>query len=68
MNFYNVKKKESVEIADAKCEKVIYKRKTAKGVQERYAARAVDPDDGVKLTKFLSKEAYDALKCKVGKA
>ena len=66
MDFYNVKKREHVKIADKDCEKVIYKRKTATGIQERYAAKAVD-DDGTKLTKFLSKDAYDKLKCSVGK-
>ena len=67
MEFYNVKKRESVEIADAKCEKVVYKRETYTGVKERYAVRAKD-DDGTNLTKFISKATYDALSCKVGKA
>ena len=67
MKFYNVKNKASVTIKDSECTKVIYKKETSKGVQERYAARAVDKD-GMKLTKFLSKADFDALKCKVGKA
>ena len=62
MKFYNVKKKASVTIKDSECTKVIYKKETSKGVQERYAARAVDKD-GMKLTKFLSKADFDALKC-----
>ena len=36
MEFYNVKKRTKVEIAEKKCEKVVYKRETAKGVQERF--------------------------------
>lgn len=67
MEFYNVKKRAKVKIADAKCEKVVYKRKTSTGVQERYAVRAVD-NDGTNLTKFISKDTYDALTCKAGKA
>lgn len=67
MEFYNVKKRAKVKIADAKCEKVIYKRETATGIQERYAAKAID-DDGTKLTAFITKAAYDKLKCKEGKA
>lgn len=62
MDFYNVKKRAHVKIADKDCEKVVYKRETATGIQERYAAKAID-DDGTKLTKFLSKDAYDKLKC-----
>ena len=64
MEFYNVKKREKVEIADSKCVKVIYDRKTAKGVQKRYAVQAKDPTDGISLTKFITKDAYDALTCK----
>lgn len=66
MEFYNVKKRAKVKVADAKCEKVVYKRETSKGVQERYAVRAKD-DDGMALTKFVSKDVYDKLTCKVGK-
>ena len=62
MKFYNVKKRESVEIPESECKKVIYKRKTSKGEQERYAVRAQD-DDGTNLTKFLKKEDYDKLSC-----
>ena len=62
IKFYNVKKRESVEIAEADCKKVIYKRETSKGVQERYAVRAKD-DDGTNLTKFVSKDTYDKLTC-----
>ncbi len=65
MEFYNVKTRETVKIADSKCEKVVYLRTTTKGTQERYAARAV-ASDGAKLTKFISKADFDALKCPVG--
>ena len=62
MKFYNVKKRESVEIAESSCKKKIYTRETSKGTQERYAVRAVD-DDGTNLTKFLKKADYDKLNC-----
>ena len=62
MKFYNVKKRDSVEIAEADCKKVVYERKTSKGVQKRYAVRAVD-DDGCNLTKFISKDTYESLSC-----
>lgn len=62
MEFYNVKKRAKVKIADTSCSKVIYKTKTAKGIQERFAARAKD-NDGTNLTKFLSKADFVALKC-----
>ena len=67
MKFYNVKKREEVEIADSACAKVVYKRKTSKGVQERYAVRAKD-NDGTNLTKFINKKLFDKLTCEVGKA
>ncbi|GEM_PF-444400 len=67
MQIYNVKKRAMVKIDEAKCTKVIYKRKTSKGIQERYAVRAKD-DDGTNLTKFISKADYEKLKCKAGKA
>jgi hypothetical protein len=66
MKFYNVKKRESVEIADSKCTKVVYKRETSKGVQERFAVRAKD-DDGTNLTKFINKATFEKLSCPVGK-
>ena len=62
MKFYNVKKRESVEIPESACKKVVYKRETSKGVQERYAVRAKD-DDGTNLTKFLKKADFDKLSC-----
>lgn len=62
IKFYNVKKRESVEIAEKDCKKVVYERKTSKGTQERYAVRAQD-DDGTNLTKFVNKATYDELSC-----
>ena len=66
IKFYNVKKRESVEIAEKDCTKVVYKRKTSKGTQERYAVRAKD-DDGTNLTKFVNKATYDGLSCPAAK-
>lgn len=63
MEFYNVKKREKVQIDDSKCVKVVYNRQTSKGVQKRYAVKATDTD-GMALTKFISKEVYDSLSCK----
>lgn len=62
--FYNVKKRESVTIDEAKCTRVIYKRETAAGAQERYAVRAKD-NDGTNLTKFINKATFDSLKCPI---
>ena len=66
MEFFNVKKRTKVEIAEKNCKKVVYKRETATGIQERYAVKATD-DDGTNLTKFVSKADYAKLKCPVGK-
>lgn len=66
MDFYNVKKRQHVEIAEKDCEKIIYKKETSKGIQERYAIRAKD-DDGTNVTRFITKQVYDSLKCKVAK-
>ena len=60
------KKRESVTIDESKCTKVIYKKKVAGKVQERYAIRAKD-DDGTNLTRFMSKKDFDAAKCPVSK-
>ncbi len=54
MEFYNVKKKAKVQIADKDCKVQVYKV----GNQERYALRAQD-DDGINLTRFVTKEVYD---------
>ena len=61
VEFYNVKKKQKVTIAKDKVEKVTYEIKTKTGkVQTKYAFKAVD-DDGTKLTKFASKDAWETL-------
>ena len=61
IKFYNVKKKESVEIDESKVEKHIYERKTKTGkISIRYALKAVD-EDGTKLTKFCSKADFDSI-------
>lgn len=66
VKFYNVKKRKSVSVDDKDCRKVVYKRKTSKGTQERYAVRAQD-DDGTNLTKFISKADYEKLSCPAAK-
>tara|TARA_Y100000361_G_C11138538_1_gene333609 strand:+ start:564 stop:758 length:195 start_codon:yes stop_codon:yes gene_type:complete len=61
IKFYNVKKKESVEIDESKVEKHVYERKTKTGkISIRYALKAVD-EDGTKLTKFCSKADFDSI-------
>ena len=60
IEFYNVKKRKKVSIEESSIEKVEYKKETSKGLQVRYAFKAVD-DDGTNLTKFCSKADYDAL-------
>lgn len=61
VTFYNVKKREKVDIKEDACTRVIYTRVTKKGEQKRYALRAQD-DDGTNLTKFVNKETFDSLK------
>jgi len=61
VTFYNVKKREKVEIKEDACTRVVYTRQTAKGEQKRYALKAKD-DDGTNLTKFINKETFDSLK------
>lgn len=65
MEFYNVKTRKHVKIADEKCTKVIYPRETSTGTQYRYAVKAVDKD--MNLTKFITKAAYEALACPAAK-
>lgn len=61
MQFYNVRKKEKVEISGDNVKAVKYERTTKNGKTViRYGVRAVD-DDGTKLTKFCNKEVYDSL-------
>jgi hypothetical protein len=56
MQFYNVKKRAKVEVADTDIKKKKYEGRGG----YRYAARAVD-DDGINLTKFITKEMFDSL-------
>jgi len=61
IEFYNVKKKEKVQIDESKVTKQSMERTTKTGkISIRYALRAVD-DDGMKLTKFCSKADYDKI-------
>ena len=61
IEFYNVKKKSKVSIDESKVEKKTYERTSKSGKKTiRYAFAAVD-EDGTKLTKFCSKEAYDSI-------
>ncbi|RAP34184.1 hypothetical protein DID77_01945 [Candidatus Marinamargulisbacteria bacterium SCGC AG-439-L15] len=58
VEFYNVKKRKKVSVANVTKRK--YERKLKDGsVQIRYAFRAQD-DDGTNLTKFCSKADYDS--------
>jgi hypothetical protein len=61
IEFYNVKKKEKVQISESAVKKNKYEKTTKTGkLSIRYALKAVD-DDGTKLTKFCSKQDYDSL-------
>jgi len=61
IEFYNVKKKQKVQISESSVEKKKYEKETKTGKKSiRYSLKAVD-DDGTKLTKFCSKEDYDAI-------
>ncbi len=60
IEFYDVKNKKKVQVSASEVEKVTYERKTKSGAtQVRYALKAVK--DGVKLTKFVSKETWDSI-------
>jgi hypothetical protein len=59
MYFYNVKKRLNTNIDDSKVTKTKFtNHNTGK---ETYAFRAVD-DDGTKLTRFVSKDKWEAAK------
>ena len=61
IEFYNVRKKAKVSIDESKVEKKTYEKVSKAGKKViRYAFAAVD-EDGTKLTKFCSKEAYDSI-------
>ncbi|GEM_PF-1047468 len=64
MEFYSVKHREKIQVADDQVYKVHYKRASKEGKDNsRYAVGAEVEHKGskVKLTKFVSKEAYDKL-------
>lgn len=61
IEFYDVKNKKKVSVPASDVEKITYERQTKAGeTQVRYALKAVK--DGVKLTKFVSKETWDSIK------
>ena len=61
IEFYNVKKKSKVSIDESKVEKKTYESTSKSGKKiTRYAFASVD-EDGTKLTKFCSKEAFDSI-------
>lgn len=60
MEFYNVRKRKKVKIAEGQVEKRLLESKTKSGgLRTRYAFAAVD-DDGTKMLKFCKKEDYDS--------
>jgi hypothetical protein len=60
IEFYDVKKREKVQIPESEVTKTTYERQGKDGkTQVRYAFKAVN--EGTKLTKFASKEDWDAL-------
>ena len=60
MEFYNVKLKKKVDVAESDIKKTTYERQTKAGKTSiRYALRAVY--EGTKLTKFVSKDDFDKL-------
>lgn len=60
--FYDVKKREKVSVPAGSCWKTKYERTTKDGgMQVRYAVKA--EVDGSKLTKFVSKDAWDSMSC-----
>jgi|TARA_B100000902_G_scaffold321359_1_gene314248 predicted DNA binding CopG/RHH family protein len=62
IEFYNVKKKTKVKIAEEDVEKVKIEKASKNGnMRVRYAFKAVD-DDGTKLTRFCSEADFNNLK------
>ena len=63
VEFYSVKHRKKVQVDESEVEKKTYERETSKGTQTRYAFQAETTVDGdrVKLTKFVGKDAFDAL-------
>ncbi|MEP0765112.1 MAG: hypothetical protein HRF45_01025 [Fimbriimonadia bacterium] len=60
MQFYNVKTRQPVEVAEKDIKKQKMERKTSKGKQVRYAVTATV--DGTKLFKFINEETFKSLK------
>ena len=60
IEFYDVKNKTKVSVPVAQVKKVTYERQTKSGAtQVRYALKA--ELNGVKLTKFVSKDTWDSI-------
>ncbi|KXK10703.1 MAG: hypothetical protein UZ22_OP11002000634 [Microgenomates bacterium OLB23] len=60
IEFYDVKNRKKVKVSSSQVQKVKYERTTKSGShQVRYAVKAML--DGVKLTKFVSKDMWDSL-------
>lgn len=60
VEFYDVKNKQKVSVPVSQVSKVTYERQTKSGdTQIRYALKA--ELNGVKLTKFVSKETWDMI-------
>ena len=60
IEFYNVRKKSKVQIEEKDITPVKYERVTKTGKHvTRYGLKS--EDEGTKLTKFCSKEVYDAM-------
>jgi hypothetical protein len=60
VEFYDVKNKQKVSVPVSQVKKVTYERQTKSGdTQVRYALKA--EMNGVKLTKFVSKDTWDMI-------
>lgn len=60
IEFYDVKNRRKVSVTASSVQKTKYTRTTKSGsTQTRYAVKA--ENDGVKLTKFVSKDFWDGL-------
>jgi hypothetical protein len=61
IEFYNVRKKQKVQINESEVTKKSMEKTTKTGkLSIRYSLKAVD-DDGTKLTKFCSKADFDKI-------
>lgn len=59
IQFYDVKSKKKVGVPLDKVKKIKYSKKTSKGLRITYAVRA--EYNGLKLTKFVSKDDWEKL-------